>query len=112
MNISDVLDRAADLIEPEGRWVQGPFAADAKGREIFEREKGPIYPGATCFCIAGAINKVLGRRNRHSRMDVKAVLSSCIGANFIDFNEAPGRTQPEVVAKLREAAAKAREQGL
>jgi len=92
--VSDVLDRAADLIEPEGAWHQGNY----------------VGPTGDCWCALGAIMRV-----GNFASDINApsiVLRRLIGEEFVaDWNDDPERTQAEVVAKLREAAALAREQG-
>lgn len=110
MGIADVLDRAADLIEPEGAWTKGPFAVDKCGREVFEHLRG--YPKeAVAFCAAGAITQASRGRNWRRREAKDLADSLTPVGSIIQFNEDRGRTQSEVVAKLREAAAKAREQG-
>jgi hypothetical protein len=100
--VSEILFAAADLIEPEGAWTTGSF-----------RGTGP------CFCILGALAQVgVGDAFRGNFIEgplaeAHDLLASVIGEPFVDhWNDREGRTQAEVVAKLREAAEKAREQGL
>lgn len=109
LSVADVLDRAADLIEPEGAWIQGRLCED-----------GCDLQNASCFCAMGAILRV-GSSSLIGRKSVPVFEASLpsgfreYGAGLrpaADWNDAPERTQGEVVAKLREAAAKAREQGL
>lgn len=104
MNTADILDQAADLIEPEGAWTQGWFARDRHGHKV------PTWsPDAVCWCAIGAILRaanlpsVAGAARSH--------IFSLVGP-IPDFNDAPERTQAEVVAKLREAAALARQGGV
>lgn len=84
----EILFKAADLIEPEGRWLQDNFA-DGGG-----------------FCAAGAIfyasSGISDRRNADIARDVfrKIIRRGNIG----HWNDAKGRTQAEVVAALRQAA--------
>ena len=89
--IADILDKAADLIEPEGAW--SGFVCD-----------GPN-------CAATAIDDV-AQTYRASRPALvyfaKFLGSSNILGGIWKWNDAPERTQAEVVAKLREAASKAR----
>ena len=98
--VADILDRAADLIEPEGRWVQGNLFRLAGGKEI-------------CWCAYGAI---LHTRSAHSEEAAELIerdlpKTSPGGLRPIAaWNDAPERTQAEVVAKLREAANLARAQ--
>lgn len=116
MSVADVLSRAADLIEPEGAWTQGASARTADGEDL---PKG-VEPGAVCWCILGAIGKIVGHpANRLFGMAERA-LDEVIPSDTIilhvgddeddelplaaSWNDAPERTQSEVVAKLREAA--------
>lgn len=96
--IADILEKAADLCAKG--WV----------RDRAYRGSGP--KDATCFCAWAAI--MLGPQNARHSFDSKQVAfdlaSELVGDNLISWNDAPERTQAEVVQALREAAAKAREQ--
>jgi len=104
LTIADVLERAADLIEPEGKWTQGESARTADGQVVFAPHKD-----AVCWCLYGAIAQVGG-----ANCDFNS--TTYLASRFIEkgeetlaaWNDAPERTQAEVVAKLREAAALAR----
>lgn len=99
LTVAEVLDRAADLIEPEGKWVQGRYGAwDAS------------FGGYCAFCLYGAVHEIGGHTDVTRAADglLDALTLGGIGS-AIDWNDAPDRTQTEVVANLREAAAKARE---
>lgn len=108
--IADILDRAADLIEPEGAWVQGPFARDAAGNDLFDGRD----EGACAWCICGAVEAAT-RDCRDLEFKAQHFLASLFDDDSylpqIAWNEEEGRTQTEVVAKLREAASKARADG-
>ena len=102
--IADILDKAADLIEPEGAWTTDAEARNADGDEgEYDMED------AVCFCAGGAIW-------RCSPSLAAASLAGNYLAEMVGevpaWNDDSRRTQPEVVAKLREVAAKAREQRL
>ncbi|MFA6031846.1 MAG: hypothetical protein WC889_02965, partial [Myxococcota bacterium] len=56
LSVADVLERAADLIEPEGAWTQGESARDANGKPL---KQGSDH-NAVCWCVLGAIGKVAG----------------------------------------------------
>lgn len=104
LTIGDVLDKAADLIEPEGAWTQEAYGRDANGLEC------QVVEEAVCFCAMGAIYKAAGKIGEFEHdADLIAPLALLLDEGIDDWNDAPGRTQAEVVAKLREAAAKARE---
>jgi len=110
-SIADILDKAADLIEPEGAWTQGFELSGKDG----------------CHCAATAIEAVV---HEVSEPELDAGLDAYDAFEPMEFfaqivgfrqsiwgtiwywNDAPERTQAEVVAKLREASAKAREAGL
>lgn len=98
LTVAEVLERAADLIEPEGRW----------------RQKNGGVRGA-CWCASTAIDAA---HPDGFAPDAQRFLANLVspGAGLAIvrvwyWNDAPERTQAEVVAKLREAAALAREQG-
>jgi hypothetical protein len=102
LSIADVLDRAADLIEPEGAWTQGVLARDAQGKGVC----GPPFSGACSYCASGAIIAAAGE----FEMAYYDLVAHLIGDVVPVWNDAPGRTQSEVVSTLRLAASKAREQ--
>jgi hypothetical protein len=120
LSIADILDRAADLIEPEGWWCQEAFARDSFGESVH-----PSSPDAVCFCATGAVTRAAGNRHveRHKALQVLAndfspppeFLGHIGGNRYVSamaaWNDAPERTQSEVVSKLREAAALARSEG-
>ncbi len=96
--IADVLERAADMIEPEWAWTRAFYSNSAK----------------TCFCVVGAIAHVLGTEPADAETWIiqNRIGSKLLGIGrdgwLISWNAS--LSQPEVVAKLREAASKAREQ--
>lgn len=107
--VSEVLFAAADLIEPEGAWTQGCSARDAQGNQTSATRKQ-----AVCWCAAGAIWHEVGDHSSFTADAATDELEQTLGGMIPvgTWNDAPDRTQAEVVAKLREAAEKAREQGL
>jgi hypothetical protein len=107
--IADILERAADRIEPEGRWTQGYAALDSNRQPI-----SPTDQRARCWCLAGALAAETGDRMSETYRNARRLMVEVLPfqrAPLTSFNDAPKRTQAEVVAKLREAAAKARERG-
>lgn len=118
LTVAEVLDAAADLIEPEGKWTQGAFSRNADGAaDADEDETTAVEP--VCWCALGALAEVSGKSTLDSYVFALAypdraapgyaALRAFIGGEVADWNDAPERTQAEVVAKLREAAAAARE---
>ena len=112
--VSEILDRAADLIEPEGAWTQFDFARNARGEawSDVELEESLQSFEPTCFCIFGAVAMAAEIPSPDGPMAADSVLLDAFGfvstSQIADWNDAEGRTQAEVVAKLREAAALAR----
>lgn len=111
LTVAEVLERAADLIEPEGAWTQGEYARNAYGSAFIHGWRYPDGP-PVCFCLNGAINFVAGNRVTQDYAPAQRVVESMFddGATGT-WNDAPERTQAEVVSKLREAAALAKAEG-
>jgi hypothetical protein len=93
LSVADVLERAADLVAPEGAWARGSMG-DCTSR----------------FCAWAAIIKASGGA-QDVLVGAVAVADKVSRVGIVTYNDTLKRTQAEVVAKLREAAAKAREQG-
>ncbi|RYG90143.1 MAG: hypothetical protein EON59_00755 [Alphaproteobacteria bacterium] len=108
--VAEVLDAAADLIEPEGAWTKGAFARDISGKDtsLFG------YRGkAVCWCLLGATQEAAGDDDDGVADHFFAqFLGAAAQDGLACWNDAPERTQAEVVAKLREAAELARQGGL
>lgn len=105
--VADVLERAADLIEPEGRWTQGALYRDRDGNPAGAMISNPI-----CWCAVGAVIHVGGGLCELELAEADLAETSPGALRPLSsWNDAPERTQAEVVAKLRQAAALAREQG-
>ena len=108
MSVADVLDRAADLIKPEGAWTRGAYARDEHNDSI-----DTLHPDAKCFCAMGAVYRAAGASSLYKTgridvvNDVRKHLITVVGTTMASFNDAPERTQAEVVAALRSAAAAA-----
>lgn len=86
----DVLHRAADLLTEFG-WCQGTYGSKVEG----------------AFCAEGAIFQAVldlyGRGYILNATQWRRVFAS-LGDHLPNWNDAPGRTRAEVVARLREAA--------
>ncbi len=96
------MQAAHDLLAREGGWTQGAFARTAAGRVI-----GPSCAPASCFCPVGAIIAAGG--GVPEREFFAAV---CCGVEDLHalyaWNDAPDRTQAEVVAVAARAVELAR----
>lgn len=104
MTPAEILTKAADLLEKPGAWTQKELGRRADGTPI---RCGEDMAEAVCYCISGAIIAIAGPD--HLMRCTRAVEKVTRKLPVI-WNDAPERTQAEVVAKLREAAAKARGQ--
>jgi hypothetical protein len=103
MLASEILDGAAALIEPEGRWTQGKYAADRDGHTV-----DPRSPKAVCWCARGARARAAGEFENRTHDFLRRVVGD---RQTIRWNDDPDRTQAEVVAALRQAAELARKAG-
>jgi len=100
--ITSLLNAAADLLAQPGAWTQGAYARDMFGSDVGSQWSDD----AVCFCVMGALNQV--REAQHDAV-ILGSLSHAIravngGYPIAEWNDAPGRTQAEVVAALRAAA--------
>jgi hypothetical protein len=95
----DVLKAARAKIE-QG-WTQGAFALD--------RERGVVpvnSPAAVCWCSLGAIKFADHDLYSDSYFAAEKILGRASGnANIIPWNDAPGRTQAEVLEVFDHAIA-------
>lgn len=101
-DIARVLRAAADRIEPEGAWCQGEYAKkDARLKHLPPAEREIAW----CGFGAVAVEALRIRDDPILYRDSEIAMSVALGGHFIRWNDAPSRTQAEVVAKLREIAA-------
>lgn len=99
MDTASVLEKAAELLEEPGAWTQGALGRDVDGDPV-------VVPQlAACMCVHGALAKAAGK-SRLYLWPTGAVLAlqEAVRANVVAWNDAPGRTQAEVVEALRLAA--------
>ena len=109
MTAAAILKRAAEIITPPGSWGQGQTAVDKDGRQVPSSSTA-----AVCFCALGAINRatrelqqpehVSQRAYQLTNLELVDVAPSAI--NLPAWNDAPGRTQQEVVDLLHKAASR------
>lgn len=94
MNVAEVLNAAADLLEKPGGWTQETYGKWDEGNESY-----------SCLCLFGALGETAGWLD-DATVSVKALdaVRVVVGDNPIEWNDAPGRTQAEVVQALRQAA--------
>lgn len=99
---ADVLERAADLLEEFG-WCQQHYALTEEG-EISLPDQGD----AVQFCAAGAAMRSMFDFGLENWTGGHGLVKAAFGGEASRWNDEPGRTKEEVVARLREAARKAR----
>lgn len=106
---ADVLERAADLLEEFG-WCQGSCAISLEGTATYQGWlNGELVDG---LCMGTALIRAgrdLGREIL-SPFDSYPPFDIDIDRPVAVWNDEPGRTREEVVARLRDAAAAARQQ--
>lgn len=102
-----LLAAAADLLESEGRWTKHANARDSAGTPV-----SVLSPYATCWCAGGALYRIqfeqYGARADSKSIGARAfgLLDEVMGIHMVGpWNDGIGRTQAEVVAALRRAAA-------
>lgn len=99
-----VLLRAAEILEPEGAWCQQYYAKDAHGNDCMGWDHQ-----AVCWCGVGAIEKAHDELRGQADVMEAAILAvgRVVGLSSwaSDWNDAPERTQAEVVQALKQAAA-------
>lgn len=112
MSTGETFDAAAELLMPEGMWTTGNYARNANRDGVVN----PSRTDAVCFCMVGAVARVRGVPVRVAEDWLSkdgAALYAVVELDptrdtITQWNDAPGRTQPEVVSALRKAAALAR----
>lgn len=108
MKPSEILDKAADLIEPEGAWTQGTYGRDSDGKPV------ELIADAKCLCTIGAMLAADGRddfRGWPDHLASNCLRSAAEAGSITIWNDDEDRTQAEVVAALRQAAELARKDG-
>jgi hypothetical protein len=94
----EILKAARALITPEGAWTTGDLARNFKGEAVNSRS-----PHAVCWCMSGAVRTAsFYTSDWVAGIDALGKVMSC---SVPKFNDAPGRTQAEVLAKFDEAIA-------
>lgn len=98
MTPSTILRKAARRLSKEGTWTQGAYALDANGDSI-----DPGMPNAVCWRVGGAI--IREADSGSSEWAALEALANYLGvSNLTAWNDAPERTQAEVVQALNAAA--------
>lgn len=102
--ITAVLLRAAEILEPEGAWTRGYYARN-KGGAFTDH----LSISACSWCLEGALSRAAVELETSPQDDLyvsaRARLIPLTGFSLVKFNDAPDRTQAEVVATLRATAA-------
>ena len=87
-----ILDKAIELISPEGAWIQGAFARNHLNQQVTS-----FSSSAVCWCAYGVLIKC--DADPHL---VVEVTKSIDGADSLSiWNDHPNRTQQEVIDLLK-----------
>ena len=100
-SVPEILNAAASLLEKQGAWTQGSFYKMT--------DDGPCMCAMGAIAIAGGLSwdAVLNHpATKYLAEQVSGVRSGFPNVFVAPWNDAPGRTQSEVVAALRDAASK------
>lgn len=108
-----VRDRAIDLLT-KGGWVQKVYAQSSSGCKALNIMAVRDFGDDDCYCLTGAIAKAMFEvgLNPHPHLDSIHNFHSYWRASphvtkthsiqeFIEFNDASGRTRDEVIASLK-----------
>lgn len=87
-------------------WTQDEYARDESGAHVDQYAKD-----ATCWCIAGAISAAKGEGGYWPSDTIRYFMDINGISDVADWNDAPGRTQAEVIAAFTRAIAKCDEEG-
>lgn len=107
MEVSEVLSKAADLLEKPGAWTQGASSRNASGDPD---DDNVIRRDAVCWCAYGAILKAAGETliiGSPRAAAAAEIIDGIVVADVTQWNDDPNRTQAEVVEALRQAALRA-----
>lgn len=105
MTTIEILVAARELLSDEKRWTKGAGARDVRGKEVRSR-----HPPAVCWCMAGALNKVIEVPwPPEALMSVIDLLQTMISGGIIAFNDNPATTHADVLRALDAAIEKAKQ---
>lgn len=112
LKISTTLSRAAGRFEAGAHHLKKFYAGKlVRGYREYARYDSP---SANAFCALGMIVRVSRPKRNEGPYWTRAgeFLGQFLGGSVLTCNDHPARTKEEVIAALRAAAAKAKEQGL
>ena len=100
MDILEVAKEARRIFRLEGTWTQRVMARDSLGLSC-----APTSSGAQCWCTAGAFINAANCDARLEDEALRQVSDFCLarlGMELLDWNDAEGRTQEEVLKFMDE----------
>lgn len=105
MKESETLRAAAKLVNHG--WTQGVSSRDARGHPVAISDSS-----AVSFCLLGSVSRSMTGRDVQ---DFNSILCRHLGfassSKLVEWNDAPERTQKEVVKVLKDAAKELEAQG-
>ncbi len=100
MTAAVILREAAELLSKPDAWIQQAYSRTADGKWC-----PPTDPDAVCWCVRGAIAKVVGSWLDSAVKPAEDALRSHLGRDGLaQWNDERGRSAPEVVGALVAAA--------
>lgn len=108
MKHSEVLHRAVEIFSQPGTWTQNAYARDQNGSD----QVLPEDENAVCWCSLGILHKL---SNTACALEIPIAanfLRKSVGTtNLFAWNDAPWRTQDEIVSAFRAAERIAKSEG-
>ena len=117
LTVTDVLERAYDLLAPPGAWMQKALARTARSAVVSYSDDADDI---TSMCVVGALHAAAYGHPLHSAVvnhdalnqafDVLcAALSFPSRSSIVPWNNAPERTHEDVLLALKQAIERSRE---
>ena len=97
-DVADILNAAADLLEPEGAWTKGALARDRRGHTV-----DYASPNAVRWCVGGAILAVSPGKRPLRGQALRALEGYLDVVLSTSWNDCQPTVEP-VLAALRGAA--------
>lgn len=95
------LDALDALFSDESKWTQDYWAHDRAGARVNE-----LDDSATCWCIRGAIRRVL-HAQQDAHTPLREAFHKTIGTTFIaSWNDEPGRTFADIKKLIADTRAR------
>lgn len=107
MDSKEILIKIRELLADPKHWTKGSYARVKKGGESTSYD----VENATCWCLMGALNKVVNGVYDSSTIKAKNLLQSCLPIKYleqlIEFNDNKNTKHAQIIKALDCAIEKA-----